>query len=98
MEGLYLKLQESNGKSDKMRVGSFMIHEESTNSRQLGILKNQWHEIPDLESLKLEGNKFRYLRCLHCGHNDFNNDSWDINLYECNGCGQVIGATEWNKK
>lgn len=98
MEGLYLKLHHPNGKNEKMRIGSFMIHEESQESRLLGISKNQWHQIPEIDSLKLEGSAFRFLKCLHCGHFDFNDDSWDINVYECNGCGQTIGATEWNKK
>lgn len=97
MEGLYLKIHDAYGKTDKIRISCFNLMEESTESKRMRLSANQWHTVPDSPSLSFEGSAFRYLKCFHCGHNDFNDDSWDINLYECNGCGKPIGINQWEE-
>lgn len=101
MNGLFLKTHDAYGKSATIKIDSFNLMTESTNSKRLGIKGiNQWVKVEDWACLKMEGTAFRFLRCLHCGHNDFNNDSWDLNLYDCNGCGESIGivACDQEKK
>lgn len=93
MKGLYLKVLRTSGRyMTQVRIGSFMLHEETEHSERLCLPANQW--IPINKEPEMEGDKFRFMKCLHCGHHDFRDDGEDINEYVCCGCEKPIGVLE----
>lgn len=74
MEGLYVKIYESNGDSSKLKLESY-----------------RW-EGGDLIAIpegkyQAEGNKFHFLMCKHCEHQDFSvYGGRFLGEVSCNGC------------
>ncbi|MBS0044175.1 hypothetical protein KFE26_17980 [Shewanella sp. M16] len=92
MKGLYLKIVNAHGEPTKMRLAEFRINESSPSTDKLGIAIGKW--LPITKEPEHEGTKFRFLKCLHCGHHDFNEDGERLCDYVCNGCGMTISANE----
>ena len=93
MNGLYLKVQDAHKeKMDKIRIAEFMILDASSSIEEKQLPVNQW--IPVVKKYEEPKGAFRFLKCLHCGHHDFNSDGVGMNDYCCNGCGLGISIVE----
>lgn len=98
MIGLYLKIcnarDDLRGKnhSAKIKIKEFRLESESSNSIKLGLPVNAW--IPVKDEPNHEGSAFSFLKCLHCGHEDFNDNGIDVNQYACNGCDEMISVIQ----
>ena len=75
-----------------MRMSSFRVNEESINQKKLGIPVGHW--MPITKEPEESGTKYRFLKCVHCGHEDFNEGGERLNDYVCNGCDLTISVVE----
>jgi len=99
MEGLFLKIHNdwnySGKKPNTLRVASFRLNEESARSQRLKVPVGVW--IPIKKQPKLDGSSYRFLKCIHCEHEDFNEDGERLNDYVCNGCGHTISVDAYKE-
>lgn len=92
MKGLYLKIINNHQSDHKlMRIDSFLINKESDRSKDLRVYVNTWMTIETEPELK--GSAYRYLKCVHCQHEDFREGS-RLCDYVCNCCESIISVTE----
>lgn len=96
MNGLFIKISSSRNKIQKMRISEFRINESSPRVEQFKFPVGFWIKIP--KTINEEGNKFRFLKCPHCGFHDFNEDGERLCDYVCNGCDMTISALEYKKE
>jgi len=96
MKGIYIKIfNQTDSRFSPMRVSAIMLHDSSPLSDRKGVTPNQWIKIE--KEPELEGNRFHFIRCFHCRHEDFSSGGAAINEYQCNGCDMSMSATEHNK-
>lgn len=89
MKGLFVRIMNSNDTMYKPhRIKGLYLCTESDNSIAKRLPVNQW--LPITREPNISGYGYRYIKCFHCGHTDFNEDTNDINELSCNGCTELI--------
>lgn len=92
MKGLYLKILDHNQKLSTIKISALRINESSKSTDKKSIPIGKWLTI-NKES-EIEGDAYKFIKCFHCGHHDFNNDVESLNDYACNACGLTISAAQ----
>jgi hypothetical protein len=99
MDGLYLKTinnrTDCNRPAPTMRISSFCVNQETAALRRLSFHVPVGVWIPIKSKYERKGKGYKFLKCFHCLHEDFNDDGERLCDYKCNGCGLSISATEY---
>lgn len=93
MKGLFLKVVIGNKSLATMCLSQFRINEELSRVLSLKAPVGVW--LPINTQPEHEDSEYRFLKCLHCYHEDFNEDGERLYDYACNECGLTISATEY---